>query len=235
MTRTLPLLLTLALALLLTPPARAADAQDFSPAEKLLFMADQLGALRLPTTLKYGFRKTGSMEEAFDDKVAVAVSAGADGKCCTGRAEFLTGARKLPMPDIEGATGNPVLMFFLEREVREMQRLTKGSQSHFRKRIRMAIYGGATLREVALSYRGKEVKGTEVLITPYLEDPNRPKYEKLAAKEYRFWLSDAVPGGVFGMRGRIAGATADAAPLLLEEVLIEGATAPSAPPSPGRS
>ena len=221
--------LALALAVLLLPlAAHAADEKDFSPAEKLLFMADQLGALRLPATLKYGFRKSGSLEEGFEDKVAVAVSAGPDGKCCAGRGEFLTGARKLPMPDVEGATGNPVLMYFLEREVREMQRLTKGSQSHFRKQIRMAIYGGATLREVSLSYRGKEVKGQEVLIAPYLDDPNRPKFEKLALKEYRFWLSDAVPGGVFGIRARVPGATADAAPLLLEELLVEGATAPAA-------
>jgi hypothetical protein len=211
--------------------ALAADEKDYSPAEKLLFMTDQLGALRLPTTLQYSFRKAGSMEEAFDDKVAVAIGAGADGKCCTGRGEFLTGARKLPMPDIDGATGNPVLMYFLEREVREMQRLTKGSQSHFRKQLRMAIYRSAQVRELPLSYRGKEVKGREVLISPYLDDPNRPKYEKLAIKEYRFWLSDAVPGAVFGIRTRVAGAAADAAPLLVEELLAEGATAPAAAPN----
>jgi len=222
------LVLALAAALLLPLAAPAADEKDFSPAEKLLFMTDQLGTLRLPATLKYSFRKAGSLEDGYEDKVAVFVSAGADGKCCNGRGEFLTGARQLQLPDVEGATGNPVLMYFLEREVREMQRLTKGSQSHFRKQLRMAIYGGATLRDVVLSYRGKEVKGQEVLIAPYLEDPNRPKFEKLALKEYRFWLSDAVPGGVFGIRARVPGATADAAPLLLEELLVEGATAPAA-------
>jgi len=224
--------LTLALAALLLPLAAcAADEKDFSPAEKLLFTTDQLSTLRLPATLKYGFRKSGTLEEGYEDKVAVAITPGADGKCCNGRGEFLTGARKLPMPDVEGATGNPVLMYFLERELREMQRLTKGSQSHFRKQIRMAIYGGATVRDVSLTYRGKEVKGQEVLIAPYLDDPNRPKFEKLAVKEYRFWLSDAVPGGVFGIRSRVAGAAADAGPLLLEELLAEGATAPAAAPN----
>lgn len=211
---------------LLLPAAHAADAQDYSPAEKLLFMSDQLGNLRPPTTLRYGFRKTGTLEEAFDDKVSIAFSKGADGKCCTGSGEFFSGARKLPMPDVEGASGNPVLMFFLEREVREMQRLTKGSQSHFRKRLRMAVYGGATLRDVSFSYRGKDVKGQEILITPYLDDPNRPKYEKLATKEYRFWLSDAVPGGVFGIRARVPGAATDAAPLQVEDLLIDGGVAP---------
>lgn len=212
--------------LMLCGTAHAADAQDYSPAEKLLFMSDQLANLRPPTTLQYGFRKTGSLEEAFDDKISIAFSKGPDGKCCTGRGEFFSGARKQQTPEVEGATGNPVLMFFLEREVREMQRLTKGSQSHFRKRLRMAVYGGATLRDLSFSYRGKDVKGQEILITPYLDDPNRPKYEKLATKEYRFWLSDAVPGGVFGIRARVPGVAADAAPLQVEDLLIDGGIAP---------
>lgn len=224
--------LVLALAALLPLAATAADEKDFSPAEKLIFMSDQLSTLRLPATLKYSFRKSGTLEEGFEDKVAVAVTAGSDGKCCNGRGDFLTGARKLQLPEVEGATGNPVLMYFLEREVREMQRLTKGSQAHFRKQLRMAIYGGATLREVTLNYRGKDIKGQEVLIAPYLDDPNRPKFEKLAVKEYRFWLSDAVPGGVFGIRSRAAGATADAPPLLVEELLADGATAPALAPNP---
>ena len=219
--------LFLILSLLLAAPVHAADEKDFSPAEKLLFMTDQLGNLRLPSTLQYGFRKSGTLEEAFTDKVSVALTKGADGKCCAAHGEFLTGARKLALPDVEGgANGNPVLMYFLEREVREMQRLTKGSQTHFRKRLRMAIYGGATLRDLTLKYRGKDVKGREVTITPFLDDPNRPKYEQLATKEYRFWFSDAVPGGVFGIRTRVGGAAADATPLLVEELLIDGGTAP---------
>jgi len=208
------------------PATHAADAQDYSPAEKLLFMSDQLSALRLPATLRYGFRKSGTLEEAFDDRVSVAVKAGADGKCCNAGGEFLGGARRVALPEVEGATGNPVLMFFLERDVREMQRLTKGSQGYFRKRIRMAVYGAATVRELPLAYKGQQVKGREVLITPYADDPNRAKFEKLTAKEYRFWLAEAVPGGIYGIRARVPGATPDAAPALLEELLIEGGTAP---------
>jgi len=220
----LPLMM---MAMLLPLAAHAADEKDFSPAEKLLFMSEQLGNLRPPVTLNYVFRKTGALEDAFDDKVSIAFSKAADGSCCTGRGEFFSGTRKLALPEVDGARANPVLMFFLEREVREMQRLTKGSQAHFRKRIRMAIYSGATLRELTLKYRGKDVKAQEVTITPFLDDPNRPRFEKLATKAYRFWMSDAVPGGVFGIRTHIGGATADAAPLLVEELLIEGATAPA--------
>jgi hypothetical protein len=203
----------------------AQDAPDYSAAERLLFMTHQLGGLRLPVTLRYSFRKSGSLEGAFEDSVGVVLSAQGDGKCCVSRAEFLSGARRLPLPEIEGAEGNPVIMYFLERDVREMQRLTQGSQNHFRKRIRMAIYSAATVGDMRLTYRGREIDGKVVTFSPFLDDPNRPRYEKFARKQYRFMLSDAVPGGVFGIQTQIGSQSAGAAPLMAEELLVEGAQA----------
>ncbi len=208
----------------LASPAHAQDKKDFSQAERLLFMTNQLTTLKPPLVLRYSFRKSGSLEEGFDDKVSIALSKQADGSCCAGVGEFLTGARKLNLPEVPAAEGNPVILYFLERDVREMQRLTKGSQFHFRKRIRMAVYEAAKVREVSLQYRGKAVKGTEVEISPYLEDPNRSRYERLAVKQYLFTLSDAVPGGVYGIRSEIADKSAAApAPLIVEELYAEGA------------
>ena len=82
-------------------------------------------------------------------------------------------------------------------------------------------------RPVTLSYRGKSVAGQEFTITPYLDDPNRPRFEQLANKRYVFTLSDAVPGGVYGIRALVVDAVkgADAPPLLAEELLIDGAPA----------
>ena len=50
---------------------------------------------------------------------------------------------------------------------------------------------------------------------------------KLANKQYVFTLSDAVPGGVYAVRTRIDGESPAAAPLLVEEMVLDGAT-PSA-------
>lgn len=198
------------------------DKKDFSQAERLLFMTNQLAPLHPPITLRYSFRKSGSMEKGFDDSVSIALVKQPDGSCCSGVGEFLTGTRKLNLPEVPAAEGNPVILYFLEHDVREMQRLTKGSQYHFRKRIRMAVYQGAKVRDVSLNYRGKAVAGTEVEISPYLDDPNRPRYEKLAVKQYVFMLSDAVPGGVFGIRSSIID-PAQAVPLIVEELYAEGA------------
>lgn len=201
----------------------AEKASDFSAAERALFMSNQLGALRPPSTLSYLFRKSGSLEPGFDDSVKIKLRAQPDGSCCAASGEFFSGARRLPMPEAEDAHGNPVIMYFLERDVREMQRLTKGQPNHFRKRIRMAIFDGASLRDVTVPYRGKAVAGREIVIAPYLNDPNRPRFESLANKQYVFTLSDAVPGGVYGIRTQVASAAAGAAPLLVEELLVSGA------------
>jgi hypothetical protein len=231
-----PMAAVLAVSLVLARPstAGAADAAvektpDFSASERALFMSDQLSALQAPSTLNYRFRKSGSLETGFDDNVKVNVRRKSDGSCCTASAEFFSGNHRLAMPDTEDALGNPVIMYFLERDVREMQRLTKGQPNHFRKRIRMAIYDGATLSDVQLLFRGKPVAGREIVISPYLSDPNRSRFETLASKQYVFTLSDAVPGGVYGIRTLVKGADATAAPLIAEELLVAGADRKSTP------
>ena len=217
------LIAALCLLAVLCLPAHAQQArQDYSAAERLLFMSYQLANVEAPVTLRYRFSKRGTLEPGFEDRVAVALKAGIDGRCCAAHTDFLSAERQLQLPDLPAAEGNPVILHFLEREVREMQRLTTGSQAHFRKRIRMAVYNAATVQEVTLLFRGRRVTGHEVRFSPFVDDPNRPRYERLAQKEYRFTLSAAVPGGLYGIRTLVAAATA-AAPLLVEELYVDGA------------
>jgi hypothetical protein len=202
--------------------------KDYSAAERALFMTDQLSKLRPPLTLRYKFHRSGSLEPAFDDKVSIVLKAQSTGACCDASGEFLSGERKVDLPAVEGAVGNPVTLFFLERDVREMQRLTTGKSNYFRKRIRMAIFQGARQRAVTLRYHGRAVAGQEFVVTPFVDDPNRPRFERLAGKRYVFTLSDAVPGGVYAIRTLVDDAAKgpDAPPLLAEELLIEGGQAP---------
>ncbi|MCL1962626.1 MAG: hypothetical protein FWG56_12850 [Desulfovibrionaceae bacterium] len=216
-------------ALLLAPlGARAGNgAQDYSPAERLLFMTAQLKDVQPPAQLRYAFKKSGSLEEGFTDGVTVALSARADGGCCDAKGAFLSAARQQQTPDVPGARGNPVILYFLEHDVREMKRLTGGAENHFRQRIRMAVYQGAQVRDATFQYRGRAVQGQEVTFSPYLDDPNRPKYEKFVRKNYCFMLSRAVPGGVYGIRTEIPGdGKTDAQALVVEELFLEGAQLP---------
>ncbi len=207
----------------LDPDAAPEKRADFSPAERALFMSDQLSGLKAPTTLSYRFQKSGSLEPGFDDTVKIKVRKQADGRCCAASGEFLSGEPRLAMPDADEAKGNPAILFFLERDIREMQRLTKDQPNHFRKQIRMAIFESATPRDVSVAYNGEVVAGREIVISPYLTDPNRPRFEALATKQYTFTLSIAVPGGVYSIRASVAGNAAAGAPLLLEELRVSGA------------
>ncbi|MDM0111834.1 hypothetical protein QTI66_06705 [Variovorax sp. J22R133] len=213
----------LVLGCVLAAPWMAQAANDFSVAEQALFMNNQLGGLKPPLTLRYEYRKTGTLEEPFEDKVDLFLTAQNDGSCCAVRSQFFTGARAMTQPEVESAQGNPAILYFLERDIREMQRLTKGQPNYFRKRIRMAVYEGATLRNVSLPYRGKPVAVREFTIAPYVDDPMRTRYEKLANKTYTFLLSDAVPGGLYGIRTRINAEPGGMEPLMREEMLIQGA------------
>ncbi len=216
------LLLTLALACAVTMlGGPAAAATEFSPAEQALFVTNHLGALKPSTTLHYRFRKSGGLEPGFDDTASMALSAQPDGKCCAAAAEFLSGTRRLTLPAIEGAQGNPVILYFLERDIREMQRLTKGQPNYFRKRIRIAVAESATIRDVTLPFQGRNVAAKEISITPYADDPLRTRFEQFINKRYVFTLSDAVPGGVLSIRTQIDAVAAGTPPLLAEEMALD--------------
>lgn len=199
----------------------AGAAEEFSPAERALFMADHLGVLTTPATLRYSFRKIGSLEENFEDKVVVALKAQPKSQCCIATTEFLGGARRIKLPEVELARGNPVILHFLERDIREMQRLTKGQPNYFRKRIRMAVFNGAKISNIEVMYRGNAIAAQQIIIVPYSDDPLRTRYEKLADKQYIFTLSKDVPGGVYAISARVNGPSAGGPPLLAEEMVLD--------------
>jgi hypothetical protein len=199
---------------------------DFSAAERLLLMGDQLKQVQPPTTLRYHFQHSGTLETPFEDQVSIQLTRQADGQCCAATGEFLTGERRVTLPEVENALANPVTLYFLEHDIREMQRLTKGKANYFRKRIRMALYQGAQVRDVGFSYRSQTLAGQEIEIQPYLDDPNRGRFEQLARKRYVFLLSDAVPGSVVSIRTS-ASAEGRTSPLIEETLWLDGATRPA--------
>lgn len=234
---TIRLLTSLLLGFAASLPAMATQnnpTPDYSAAERLLFIDEHLAAEHPPATLRYSFRKSGSLESSFEDRVSIALGSRPDGSCCTASGDFLSGEHRLALPALDQARANPVILYFLEHDVRDMQRLTKGQQAHFRKRIRMAIYEGSEVRATSYQYHRRTVKGQEVTISPYLDDPFRARFEQLARKQYVFMMSDDVPGRVFGIRSQVDGPDASSPPLIVEEMYIDGAAAPLAHATPAR-
>jgi hypothetical protein len=190
--------------LLVATTVRAADPSQFSVAEDKLFIDNHLHGLSQPTTLEYVYTKRGSLEAPVDDSARVIIGPSSAGGGPSVKVEYLTDTRKLELSDIDAANANPVILFFLERDLREMRRLTGGSANYYRKRIRMALAEGAQVRATTLNIGPRQVAATEIHIAPYRDDPARNRYEKFAEKTYVFTLSDDVPGKVVELRSELS-------------------------------
>jgi len=195
--------------------AGASAAKQVSLAETLLFESDHLQSIREPLSLHYAFETHSSVEPEYRDTVEVRVETTADGgKRVTTR--YFTGERQRDFPTIEHARGNPVLLYFLDRDIRQMQRLTGADSLYFQHLIRFALADKAEVRPVRVRYNGTETAGREIRITPYVDDPNNARYRALAGKRYVFILSDAIPGGIYQVRTVVPDGEAG---VLIEELL----------------
>ena len=185
------------------PPAEAATPADtFSPVETLLFMTDHLKSLPpRATVLHYHFAKTGSYEAGYEDDVTLSIDAatkGEDGR--NAKLDFLTGDHKAELPPVAAAHGNPVILGFLERDIREMKRITGGSPDYYRKRLRLAMVDAKEVKPVQVKWGSKSIKADEMTLDPYKDDPVRSRFARYANKLYTFVLSDQVPGGVVSLK-----------------------------------
>src|SRR5690349_11484369 len=126
-------LLALLLMAACAAPLRADD--SFSPAEQLLFLSDHLRNVGKATVIHYTYSKTGTLDPASEGTVNLTVAAMPQGTGKHTHVDFATGSRSLDLPDIDDATANPVILFFLERDVRDMERRTGGKAAYFRKRV----------------------------------------------------------------------------------------------------
>lgn len=200
----------LAAALLSASPSGMAETGDaLSPAQHLLFASDHLHTIQTPSVIRYSFAVSGD-DGSFVDGVAIGIDPRPDGTKDI-RTDFLSGEHHLPFTPVSGFKGNPVLMFFLERDVLEMHKATGGSALYFRNRIREAFADRATTRPVRVAIGDKEQEGTEVTLVPFREDPMIARYAAYRDKSYRFVLVDAIPGTIYQISTQVPASNNSAA------------------------
>lgn len=181
-------------------PAIAGD--EISVAEQHVFLDHHLQNIRSATALPYVFTQKGSEKDSYTDRVTLDVGAGEPDKREL-KVDFLSGSRKMNLSSVEGGTGNPVILYFLENDIRDMHARLGGQEAFFRKRIRLALADKATVKPVKLKLAGKTIDGNEVSISPYLNDPLQDRLKQFVSKTYVFTLSDSVPGGVYELRTHV--------------------------------
>lgn len=199
-------------------------ATEYSPAQSVLFDTPHLANISEPGTLRYEYRKSGSLEEGFVDSVDMVVTEVLPDGRKNLRFAFLTGKRQKEFGAIDGFRGNPLIMLFLQRDVGEMSRLSGGAGSYFRNRIRHAFYDRAVTEATTFDYDGRAYDGTLVTLQPYLRDPKVKHFKRFEKKRYEFLMAPEVPGGIYRIRTSTPGENG-AQPLLEESLTFSGPAA----------
>jgi hypothetical protein len=215
--------LLLLLGLAFSPLLFAESAADFSQANQLLFFENHLKTIQAPTTLHYRFEKRGSMEEGFTDEIRVQIQELHENGEKKVAINYFTGDRKKYIPDIDGATGNPLIVLFLQRDVREMARLTGGHWRHFQKLIKLALENSAQVTAVKVEQAGKQVPARNILVHPFKDDKLLQEHQEFMGKYYLITLVDALPGEIYSIRAVTPSPNdGDSEPLIDELITFAG-------------
>lgn len=171
-------------------------------ASQLFFETPYLSKVAPGTTLTYAYKHVTSeakLGESFDETLEMKVSAPADDPSKR-IAEVLIhrGDKEGEAGPFPTQNGNPISLILLERDVKEMAQLSKGSPFYLRNRVREHL-GTGTVEPAHFAFDGKEVDGWKLTMLPFAEDPNKDKLLELAQRRYVFLFSDQVPGGLYSI------------------------------------
>jgi hypothetical protein len=206
--------------------AFAAGTDEISAAEKLIFTTDHLHGIEQQTELDYAFLSSDQPAHS-TDVVRVLVVSPDNAK---GDAQVSDHSGAVPLPD-GGLQCNPVIVYFLERDIAEMERLTGGQRRYFQQRLRLALAAGPKIETVTSQIGGKSVKAQQIVVQPYLNDPNADRFAQYTGKRYTFQIADTVPGQVALIRTDVPGANNDFAhPLQTQTLSFQAALRKLAPP-----
>ena len=217
--------MTMLLGISLAPAAAGAEEKPppLSSAQVALFETPHLASILAPLKLEYAFRREEEGRPTVTDRITLDVRHVEENGRHDVYPEFLTGERRIHYPPAMGFLGNPLLLFALDRDTRELAAATGGSVNWFRGRFRAALLERAMLRHGQAPAAGQPapVAATMVELTPFENERRAGRFQTL---RYVFTLSDAVPGGIIDMRSTVL--AGPDGPALTESITFDGARAP---------
>jgi hypothetical protein len=212
------------LALVLAVSASAAA--DTAPkAADMLFEAKHIVGIAPGTELLYKFVRKPSDEKVmgpgFTDDIKVKVeSDGKDGKKNV-LVEIYTGERARDPNRITDMDGNPMLLVYLDTALGHFQQLAGGDRPYLKNQFSKSLGDGAKVDPVKITFKGADVDGYRVSVTPFANDPSRAKMRGFEGSNFSIVLSDKIPGHFAQMISNYANTQKDA-PTLEERTTLEG-------------
>ena len=192
----------------------------------ILFERKHLANVDAGADLDYRFQRTVSHPEIlgqpFSDDIHVQVKkVGTDGTRDVVIKVFSGERAREPQP-IEGLTGNPILVVFLDRAVSSFLAVAGGKVPYLKDRFRTALRERATVEPVKVLLGDKTVEAHRVTVIPYAGDLNASKMRGFENSRFSFVVSEAVPGQFVELLATYEN-TEKVAPRLEERTLMIGA------------
>jgi hypothetical protein len=217
---------TLGVAVMLAAGASATGAEDeppLTPAQVALFESNHLKDITRPVRLEYAFTHQGGTGDFTDTITADIRDVRTDGRKDVW-VQFLTGTHQMKFPPAMGFNGNPLLMYFLEHDLVEMQEATGGASGYFRNRIRNE-FRHADMHPTEVTINGNTCAGHEIVIAPFRNDP-RFAQSAFREKAYHFTLCDGVPGTIYRISTTVPAVSNGVTGAFEEAMTYEGERAP---------
>lgn len=205
------------------PGAVAAEAPSIASA---LFDKAHLANIPAGGTVVYDFSRKSSEPKLlgpnFTDKVVMKIKKKTEkGESDVG-VQVFSGDRDRGERKLAGLTGNPVLVFFLDRAVANFSTLAGGNRAYHKNRFRVAMRTKGGLIPETFEYNGKKIDGYRLAIRPFTGD--RKNLEKMKGYEnaqFEFLMGDGIPG-YFAEFVSHYSSPLDGSPSLDERLAIEG-------------
>lgn len=222
--------LSLALTAITMTAAAGAAAETPPTISAALFDKSHISELSAGDKLIYNFKRNGSEPKLigpnFENVIELDVDeVTGDGKR-TVTIQIFRGELQRDPRKITGLTGNPVLVFFLDRAVSGFSLLAGGNQAYHKNRFRVAMRTEGGLAPVKFEYNGKQVEGYRLAIRPFTGDrKNLDKMKGYENAQFDFLMSDDVPG-YFAAFSSHYSSPKPGSPSLEETIVLEGVKVP---------
>lgn len=212
------------LAVTLTSAAHATS-EDLQKVQALLFDAKHIVNLANGTELTYKFERIPTNEKllglAFSDDYKLKIEGdGAAGKK-NAVINIFSGDRARDPQRMADIDGNPMLLVYLDTAVGHFQQLVGGDRLYFQSKFRKCMKEDAKLEPVKIAYKGQDVEGFRVTVTPFTDDQTRAKMRGFETAVFSIVVSDKIPGQFAQMISNYTNTQKDA-PTLVEKTTLDG-------------
>lgn len=205
--------------------AGAGAATEINPAVEILFEAKHITAVQPGTELVYKFERKPSDEKVlglgFTDDIKVKIESEATEGRKNVLVQLYSGERARDPQRITEMDGNPMLVVYLDNAVAHFRELAGGDRAYLKNTFSSDIAKSGKLEPATITYKGEQVAGYRVTVTPYVDDPARAKMRGFEGAKFSIFLSEKIPGYFAKMVSQYTN-TGKEAPTLEEVTTLEG-------------